>query len=139
MHDDHHSRTDAPTPGVPSSVVDWFSDPSATPDAPANRPDTCASCGAADGLQWLRLVTDWTDEVCQLRGLDRPTDTCLAPLCDRCRAWAELIEVAELAVPMLSDAEATRIRAERSRFLESLDVEFVRGLRTSHRLSAFSE
>jgi len=139
MHDEQNGRTDESIPGVPNPAVDWFSEPSATPDGPANRPDSCASCGDDGGIQWLRLVTDWTDEVCRTRGLERPTDGCLAPLCNRCRAWAELIEVAEMAVPLLSDAEADRIRAERSHFLESLDVELVRGLQTSHRLSAFSE
>jgi hypothetical protein len=139
MHDDHTTRTDESTPDVPSPVADWVSEASATPDGPADRPDACASCRADGGTQWLRLVTDWTDDVCQFRGLDRPDDACLAPLCNRCRAWAELIEVAEMAVPVLSDAEANRIRAERNRFLESLDVELVRGLQASHRLSAFSE
>jgi len=139
MTDDRYTRTDESTHDVPSPVTDWVSEPSATPDSPTDRPDACASCGADGGTQWLRLVTDWTDEVCRQRGLDQPREVCLAPLCNRCRAWAELIEVAEMAVPVLSDAEATRIRAERDRFLESLDVELVGGLQASHRLSAFSE
>lgn len=125
--------------GLPSRVLDLLPDDSkAVGSAPAP-PDACASCGDGTAIQWLKMVTDWEDIVCRDHGAVAPEGVCLIPLCNRCRAWAEIIEIAEMAVPHLPEPERGRIVQERDSFLESLDVNLIRGMRVSEELSSFSE
>ena len=127
--------------GLPDTVLELFPDgDQASGAGPApSPPDACASCGDGTAIQWLKMVTDWEDIVSRHHGVAAPEGVCLIPLCNRCRAWAEIIEIAEMAVPHLPESEQGRILQERDRFLESLDVELIRGMRVSEELSTFSE
>lgn len=132
-------RPRGPTGGLPDTVMNLFSDTAGLGEAAASPPSACASCGHDEAIQWLRLTTDWEDHMCREHGVPTPDGTSLVPLCSRCRAWAELIEIAEMAIPSLPEADARRIRAERDRFLASLRVDLVRGIRVSEELTSFSE
>lgn len=125
--------------GLPDTVLNLFSDTGSTPATQPNPPNACASCGNSNAIQWLRMVADWEDLVCEGLGISRPDGVCLIPLCNRCRAWAEILEIAEMAVPSLPDSEGNRIIQERNRFLETLEVNLIRGIRVSEELSSFSE
>lgn len=132
-------RSGEQTGGLPDTVLELFSEDGATPGTQPRPPDSCASCGGSNAIQWLRMVADWEDSVCETHGISRPEGVCLIPLCNRCRAWAEIIEIAEMAVPQLPEAEGRRIVQERERFLETLDVNLIRGIRVSEELSSFTE
>lgn len=138
MEDQHDVHTGDGTGGLPDSVANWLSEPGSEVGVEAQPPRRCASCGEGEAIQWLRMVTDWEDHLCRQYDLARQEGVCLAPLCNRCRAWVEIIEIAEMAIPHLSDHESNRIRQERNRFLETLNPELVRGIRVSENLDSFS-
>lgn len=132
-------RTGEQTGGLPATVLDLFSETDGVAESGPTPPGACASCGSGNAIQWLRMVTDWEEIVCRDGGISDPDGVSLAPLCNRCRAWAEILEIAEMTIPHLADAEANRIVQERNRFLETLDVDLIRGIRMSEQLSAYSE
>jgi hypothetical protein len=136
-NDDVH--TGERTGGLPTTVLELFSETDGTGSVGPSPPNACASCGTGTAIQWLRLVTDWEEFVCRDGGVTDPDGVSLVPLCNRCRAWAEIIEIAEMAIPHLAQAEANRIIQERNRFLETLDVNLIRGIRMSEELSSYSE
>lgn len=125
--------------GLPAPVMSWFSESGPMGEVPTSPPQTCASCGSEEAIQWLLVVTDWVDHICEAHDVPRPEGDCLVPLCGRCRAWVEIIEIAEMAMRDFSESETQRIRHERTRFLESLNLELVRGIRVSEDLSSYSE
>lgn len=136
-NDDVH--TGEQSGGLPATVLDLFSETDGVGEAGPTPPNACASCGSGNAIQWLRMVTDWEEIVCRAGGITDPEGVSLVPLCNRCRAWAEILEIAEMAVPHLADAEANRIRQERNHFLDTLDVNLIRGIRMSEQLSSYSE
>lgn len=136
---DHDVHSGEQAGGLPDTVLELFSDTDGAAGAGTAPPNACASCGDGTAIQWLRMVADWEDSVCSDLGISPPEGVCLIPLCNRCRAWAEIIEIAEMAVPRLPESEGRRVIQERERFLETLDVNLVRGLRVSEELSSFSE
>jgi hypothetical protein len=138
MEDQHDVQPDEGTGELPHSVVNWLAEPGSDVEVNAQPPRTCASCGDDNAIQWLRLVTEWEDHLCRQYDLGKQEGVCLAPLCNRCRAWVEIIEIAEMAAPHLPDHEANRILQERDRFLETLDANLVRGVRRSETLDSFS-
>lgn len=125
--------------GLHTTVLDLFPERDQVTGADPMPPDTCASCGGTEATQWLKLITDWEDIVCRESGISRPDGVSLVPLCDRCRVWAEMLEIAEMAVHELPASEKRRIRQERNRFLETLDPNLIRGIRMSAELSSFSD
>ena len=137
-HDDD-VHTGEQTGGLPDTVLDLFPDGDRAAAAGPSPPDACASCGDGNAIQWLKMVSDWEDVVCRDLGIRPPEGVCLIPLCNRCRAWAEIIEIAEMAAPQLAEPERRRILQERDRFLETMDVHLIRGLQVSEDLSSFSE
>lgn len=124
---------------LPNGLLDLFPDGDRSAGSNPAPPDTCASCGDGNAIQWLKMITDWEDILCRDLGIRNPDGVSLIPLCSRCRAWAEIIEIAEMAVPHLHESEQRRILQERDRFLESLDANLIRGIRVSEELSSFSE
>lgn len=122
---------------ITNTVLDLISDPdgSTTTDSSTGR---CASCNDVDTIQWLRLTVDWEDYLISSNDMERPTDVCQVPLCTRCRAWAEMIEIAEMSMECQSEANRRRIRRERNRLLDSLSIELVEGLRLSEDLTAYA-
>lgn len=139
MQDRNDVHAGETTGGLPNSVADWLSEPGSDGTPNDRRPTTCASCGDGEAIQWLRMVTDWEDYLCEAHGLGRPDGSCLIPLCNRCRAWAEMIEIAEMALTHLSRSQSDRIIQERNRFLETLNANLVRGIRVSEDLESFAE
>jgi hypothetical protein len=137
MEEHHDVHSGEGTGGLPDSVANWLSDPGSEVEVNAQPPRTCASCGEGDAIQWLRLVTDWEDDLCQLQNVMTQDGVSLVPLCNRCRAWVEIIEIAEMALPHLSESQSNRIRQERNRFLETLNAHLVRGIRVSENLDSF--
>lgn len=138
MEDNHDVHTDEGSSGLPNSVANWLAETGSEATANAQRPTTCASCGDGDAIQWLRLVTDWEDYLCRAYDVRKQEGVCRVPLCNRCRAWVEIIELAEMARPHMSEPEANRITQERNRFLETLNANLVKGMRVSADLDSFS-
>lgn len=92
-------------------------------DAGASTP--CAACGDAEATHTLVLTVDWIDYLADRHGVDPPDEIPRAPLCVRCRSWAEMIEIAELDLSSHGPETRERIREERARFLDLLDVRLI--------------
>lgn len=118
------------------TFVNWLSEEDRTDAGTTAGAGPCASCGVDGEMLWLRLVIDWEEYLAESHGVDRADDLCRVPLCRRCRAWAETIEIAETAVSRRSRADRERIERERDRFLDSLTIDLVEGLRVAEDLAA---
>lgn len=95
----------------------------AAPEVAPGQP--CAVCGDAEAVHRLRLVADWVDYLTEHHGLVRGDGPPLAPLCEWCHSWAEVLELAELARENLGRAERIRLAQHRNRLLDALDAEHV--------------
>lgn len=107
--------------GVSDRVADWLEEESsaATTDETAKQ---CGACGDPDGVHRLVLTVDWVDRLVEKYDAGAPDEECVVPLCTRCRSWAETLEIAELNLDRYGQAEREKLRRERDRFLESLQV-----------------
>jgi hypothetical protein len=92
---------------------------------------TCAECGRTEAVHWHRLVTDWVEYLADSRPVERGGGPTMAPLCEWCHSWAQVLELAELARPHLGRAERIRLAQQRNRFLDGLDAELVSDLATA--------
>lgn len=85
----------------------------------------CAACGRSGATHRLRLVTDWVDHLTEHSSFERGGGPFLAPLCEWCHSWAQVLELAELARPSLRRPERIRLVQQRNRFLDALDPDLV--------------
>lgn len=122
--------------GLADVLGGWPEADRAATDAPSTG-SPCAACGEPHARHRLTLTVEWRDYLVDAYGVARPEEPCTAPLCAKCRSWAEMLELAELNRGGYGERDRERIRAERDRFLDELRVELVANLRVSAELSGF--
>lgn len=121
---------------VANHAADWIGTES-TAVATADSRKQCAACGDPDGAHELLLTVDWVDYLVEAHETRPPEEECVAPLCTRCRSWAEMLEIAELNLDQHGREERRTIVDERNRFLDSLSVQQISNFTVSESLSAF--
>lgn len=122
-----------------NTIVEWIADEENAANLEIlKEPRACASCGTVDEIHWLQLTVDWEDYLVSSRDIPRPEDVCRVPLCTRCRAWAEMIEIAEMSMESQPQENQRRIRCERDRFMDSLTIDLVEGVRLSEDLRTYT-
>lgn len=124
---------------VTNTVVKWLSEEEQSMNSETRRrSESCASCGTDEETIWLQLTIEWEEYLAERYDVERPDDICQVPLCTRCRAWAEMIEIAEMSISCQPESTKERIVRERNRFLESLSIELVQGIRVSQDLRTYA-
>lgn len=136
---DGNNSSDRNTNVESNTEINWLIN-QGNPDYEVSESDgTCASCWTEGQIVWLRLITDWEDYLTDKNEVDRHGDNCEVPLCTRCRAWAEMIEIAEMTKEHQEERYRRRIDEERTRFLESLSINLIQGIRVSEDLSTYTD